>query len=530
MNEKKSKKSQNLKKNEQFNDSLCRVAKGTLLIFVGTIIGMGALFLARILIARNYSQEEYGIFSLSYVVLSIFSTISLMGLKGGVTRQVAHFNGKDQKPKTKGIILTSILSVLIISILLSVFLFYLSDVISNFIFKDEKLVIPLKIVSIAIPFLSLTYLFSSIFRGFERVKEKILFENLLLNILFIILLIPAFLIKINFTSILILFIMSIILNFLFFLTHIYKKKSLLFFERISKYKKNLHSKELLYFSLPLLIISILYMTMSWADSIMLGFFKDIETVGLYNSALPLARLLPIMHSSMGFIYLPIASGLIARNQSVKLQNLYVLISRWILLLTLPLFSILFFFPRYVLSFLFGSSYIGASSVLIILSIGFIFHVILGPNGSTLTAFGNVKIQMYSSVASMVSNIGLNIILIPPYGIQGAAVATAVSLVIPNLILSIELFRRNRLHPFSINYVKPVLFSIIFIIVFSYIFKLFTPTLFLIILYILILLVICLFSVFITKSFFIEDAELIRSIGRKFGINTNFITKFIKYKK
>ncbi len=87
---------------EIVNQSLQKIAKGTGIIFIGTIIGMLLGFVSRIIIVRYITQSEYGIFSLALVLMSIFALISSLGLQSGVTRQIAFFRGK--KANESGIV------------------------------------------------------------------------------------------------------------------------------------------------------------------------------------------------------------------------------------------------------------------------------------------------------------------------------------------------------------------------------------------------------------------------------------------
>jgi len=73
------------------------VAKGTGIIFVGTIIGMLLGFVGRVIIVRYITQTEYGIYTLALVIISIFVTISTLGLLEGSTRYIAYFRGKKKE-------------------------------------------------------------------------------------------------------------------------------------------------------------------------------------------------------------------------------------------------------------------------------------------------------------------------------------------------------------------------------------------------------------------------------------------------
>ncbi|MGB3459335.1 MAG: oligosaccharide flippase family protein [Halobacteriota archaeon] len=82
---------------ENVNQSLQKIAKGTGIIFTGTIIGMLLAFVSRVIIVRYTTQSEYGIYSLALVIISIFVTISTLGLQQGSTRYIAYFRGKNEE-------------------------------------------------------------------------------------------------------------------------------------------------------------------------------------------------------------------------------------------------------------------------------------------------------------------------------------------------------------------------------------------------------------------------------------------------
>ena len=79
---------------EIVTQSLQKIAKGTGIIFTGTIIGMLLAFICRIIIVRYATQTEYGIYSLALVLMSIFVTLPTLGLQEGSTRYIAYFRGQ----------------------------------------------------------------------------------------------------------------------------------------------------------------------------------------------------------------------------------------------------------------------------------------------------------------------------------------------------------------------------------------------------------------------------------------------------
>jgi len=93
---------------EIVNESLKKAAKGTAIAFVGVLIYMFLEFITRVIIARNTTQNDYGIFSIGFVLLNFFVIVACLGLHVGAPRYIAYFRGKGDSKKVKGIIFSSL--------------------------------------------------------------------------------------------------------------------------------------------------------------------------------------------------------------------------------------------------------------------------------------------------------------------------------------------------------------------------------------------------------------------------------------
>lgn len=93
---------------EIVDQSLQKIAKGTGIIFFGTIIGMLLGFIGRIILIRYMTQSEYGVFSLASVLVSVFVVISTLGLDIGSTRQIAFYRGKEATSKVREVVLSAL--------------------------------------------------------------------------------------------------------------------------------------------------------------------------------------------------------------------------------------------------------------------------------------------------------------------------------------------------------------------------------------------------------------------------------------
>ena len=177
---------------EIINQSMQKIAKGTGIVIICTIIGMLLCFIGRVILIGFTTHSKYGIYFLALFMISIFVTISSLGLQEGSTRYIAYFRGKKEEGKVRGIISSSIKIAIIASISLAVISFFASDFVSTSIFHTLELSTPLKIFSVAIPFTVLISVFIAIFRGFDRVDAKVYFSDILRPGLYLIFLISLF--------------------------------------------------------------------------------------------------------------------------------------------------------------------------------------------------------------------------------------------------------------------------------------------------------------------------------------------------
>jgi len=128
--------------------------------------------------------------------------------------------------------------------------------------------------------------------------------------------------------------------------------------------------------------------------------------------------------------------------------IYQLSTKWIYILTFPVFLTLLLIPERVIGLIFGSSYLEGSLALSILSVGFFARVAAGRNRGALTALGCTNCVLVSNVAGIVANVVLNLLLIPRYGVVGAAVASALSFGVLNVIASTLLQMRYDINPIT----------------------------------------------------------------------------------
>jgi O-antigen/teichoic acid export membrane protein len=511
---------------EIVNQSLQKIAKGTGIIFTGTIIGTLLGFIGTVIIVRYLTTEDYGLFSLALTVIGILAGLSTLGLGSGATRYIAYFKGKQDSKKIFGVIVSSIQITLTASVLCSIFLFLASDAISMAIVHNNDLSTILRILSITIPFSILSVTVLSIFRGFGVVEPKVYFSDVLQQILRIPFFIAVVFLGLALIGAVYAYLGVIVITCVALIMYAAKKLPA-FIQKEGHFEPM--RKELLYFSLPLFGEGILAIIITSTDKLMLGYFKTPETVGLYSVALSLANFIPIVLTSLAFIYLPIMSQLFSKNLFDEMKRTYAVLTKWVFSATLPIFLIMFLFPDAVLNILFSARYMQAAIALQLLALGFFTHTFLGPNSATLTVMGKTRLVLLNVIVRTIMNVFLNLLLIPPMGIAGAAIASAISLTTGNILASTELYLLSKTHPFTKNYLKPVVISIMLVtVIYTLVQNIFDVlSIWMLITFFILFLVVYGLSMLFTKSFDNEDIMILLAIEKRLGVDVTPIKKILR---
>ncbi len=431
--------------------SLDSIAKGTIFSSIGLFSAIFLSFLQRWAIIRVTTPEEYGLYSLSLAIIAIFLSIGSLGLHDGVARVVS-LHSSSRSDVSRGDVFSSLIFLSSVSgVICFLILIFGSPHISSFFGKDITWIV--QIVSISLPFSLLLDFLTSFFRGIEKAGVKVIFSDILRNLIFLSALMAIFMKKMPFNSIVIGYVISFVISSVSILFYTFYKVGSPQFRRTIPV-----AKEMILFSLPLLGGSLFQLITAWADTLLLGVFRSSEEIALYNAALPTSRLIQIFLGALLFIYLPVATSLFSRGLFSEMKKTYAIVSKWVLFLTIPLFMVLFSNTEILFRFLYGHKYLSAVLPFRIIAVGYLLHTALGPNGGALIAMGKTRIMMIATILTALTNLIANLILIPLMGIEGAAISMLITLIAASAIRGVALYVISGIHPLGWNYAKPLVLS------------------------------------------------------------------------
>lgn len=427
-------------------DLFRRLARGSGTAFAGEVLRLGISFVGAAVVARLIGPLDFGAVSLGSKLLIFLSIVSLVGLQTGVARYLPRFEGDARR---RGVIVSALQIVVPLSVGVAVVVILSAGLLSRRVFTDPSLAPVLVVFGAAIPFAAFTKLAVGTMRGHERVLPRVLMTDLTIPGVRLVVAAAAIFLGYGVAGVAFgyafAYVVAATIGGYVMLRYTSVASSVAY--------DRLHG-ELLGFSAPLTVSQIMSRVLVGADTFLIAFFLTTDRVGVYAVVYPLAGLLLVTLQSAGFVFEPIISELHSNSEFARMEQIYHFATKWTLLGSIPVFVLVGLFPETSIGLTYGPAYTSGAMALTILTVGFLFHTAVGPVTSILTSAGLTRHIMIVTSTTAVGNIVLNLVLIPRYGIIGAAVATTVSYIVMNLANMIELHRRLDIVPFSKTVLKP----------------------------------------------------------------------------
>ena len=188
--------------------------------------------------------------------------------------------------------------------------------------------------------------------------------------------------------------------------------------------------------------------------LLLGWFSTDDQVAAMQVAERGAMLVVLSLTVVNLVIGPHITQVHKTGDRVQLQNLSRYSARMALLVALPIAVPLIFFGAPILAFVFGEEYAEIATLpLAILAIGQVINVTFGSVGMLLTMSGFERDTLLGQVLALLVNAIAAVLMVPFLGAVGAALATAIGLIIWNAVLALLVFRRLSVVPSPFSFGK-----------------------------------------------------------------------------
>lgn len=400
------------------------------------ILGISGIVL-NIIIGRFYGAGTLGVFNQVFALYIFFSQLAVFGIHLSVLKHIAEFS--EDRAKCNSIITAAIIITVPIAGLTTIIGFLLSNWMGEVlqspdVAKGWLYVLP------GLLFFSLNKILMAVLNGFRHMKafasiqagRYVLIVGILVGC--VLMKLPSFALPVIFSGAEI-----ILLLFLFIYT-------LRFYSPVSVTKCSSWAWEHICFGAKGFLSGTVSQLNTRIDVLMLGYFLSDQIVGIYSMASMIVegfiQLTVVLRNNLN----PLLTKFIVQQRMTELRNVIRRGVRLSYLVMGGLGIVLIMAYPFLVSVLFHDGiFLEAWEVLIILMIGFVLYSGYLPFNMIMVQAGYPGLHTLFRTAIVISNIILNALMIPSYGINGAAYATAVSFVLSALYLKIIVKKTMNIH-------------------------------------------------------------------------------------
>ena len=406
-------------------------------------IGVILLFLFSLFLTNYYSAEQVGEYDFVRATIMILSGASLIGTNQSLIYYSGFLNSKNSLKSIKNIYfkMTRMTTGICIVFILG-YLIIPEGLINELFDKKNAHSLILKAV-VALFFYTITMLNIDALRALNQTIHSELYRNIFRYTPIFILSIVLFFTQ-NQEWLIEAFLAGFIL-----LSLITTIKVLILFKQLTLSNQTSYKfsyNQIFSRSYPMALSAIAYFIMQSVDIIILTIYEGFDSVAYYSIAVKLATVTALALMSVNIVIAPKIAEIYNTNDFNRLNKLIKDAARIIFIISLPVLLILFIFSGPALS-LFGEGYVFAKQALWFLLAGQFFSALCGPGAIYLNMTGKQKKLNNILISGLIVNVVLNLILIPIYGIEGAATATLISMVFWNGLIVAVIYRADRIKIF-----------------------------------------------------------------------------------
>lgn len=413
------------------------------------ILNIGLAYIVSLILTHLLGADGYGSYVYALALIGFLQIPSMLGINSLMTREIAIYQTQEKWGLAKGLVRWANTNILLLSLAIAVCFGLII-----WQFQDKFKVESVSVLLIALLLLPLS--------NFLKIKESQLqgvghivkgqLPDVIIRPIILIILFPSvyflFQKQFNPTWAISIYVVATGICLVIMSLIIARAIPQQITQSLPEYNKSFWLKE----AIPMLLISSMYLINNETDTLMLGVLTSSTSVGIYAIANRGASLMNFILSVFNVAIAPTIASLYAAGEKKKLQKLVKQSANMVFLSSLPIALVLIVFGQWFLG-MFGQEFIQGQAVLNILCIGKLINASTGAVALLLNMTGYQKYTFIGVAVSAILNIILNATFIPYWGAEGAAIATAISTVIWNILLVIFVQRKLNINMNPLNFIQ-----------------------------------------------------------------------------
>jgi len=213
-------------------------------------------------------------------------------------------------------------------------------------------------------------------------------------------------------------------------------------------------KDVVNFSFPVWLSGMMAKFQGNIQTIFIGSLSTIAGVGIFSVASQITSVSGEFSSAINTSSKPIIAELHERGDLSQMERIYQATNKWVITMQLPIFLMMILLPTTILS-IFGESFTGGATALIILAVADLLNTATGMGGVIIDMTGYTRLKLINSLARLALYIVFDLLLIPKWGLLGAAIAVLAGEGMINIARLVEVYVIFKMWPFDNSLFKPL---------------------------------------------------------------------------
>jgi O-antigen/teichoic acid export membrane protein len=432
--------------------AILATAKGGGFLAGGSVVEFASRFVISFLLARLIAADGYGLYNLAISAATIFAGISALGLDDAMVRYIAIQNRRGDPPGLWGTLQIGVGVSTVAGVVMGTVLYLAATPIAEGVFDEPRLTPLLHLLAFVVPFLTISNVLTGCARGFGRMDHAALGENVVQHVVRIVLLVVLTFTGLDVFTAVAVFAISDVASSGTLLVLLNRQFPL---RRSLRRNVRRDAREVFSFALPLWLSGLLNQFRKNIETVMLGALTAMADVGIYAVVTRINLASHVIYRAIIVSVKPVIAALSDERDHAGLTRVYTAATRWTLTLNIPFFLISVLYPEPIL-LIFGETFTAGATALIVLAAGELVVAGTGICGSLIDMTGHTRLKLGNTVLWIVLLLASNALLIPRWGLLGAATASLIATGTINIVRLVEVWIVERLTPYRDGFWKPVL--------------------------------------------------------------------------
>lgn len=385
-----------------------------------------AHLLLRMVLGKELGPKGLGTYTLVFTIYMFGMQFAAFGFGAALTNYIAeHKNNID---KTKEYISSGVIGSITSGTIMGILIYTFSEFISTNFFHIPKMVTLLKITAVCFPFIAIQKATTGTLNGFRKMNHFAMVNVLQNTFVFLISIFFVLFLKMGVTGAVIGFVVPTVVIGVFSLLFVRKS-----FFLPSRVVLSSVLREITWFGFYVVLGNSIWLINTQIDSLLVGRFMSETDVGYYATAVIIMQGITLLPSAIQAVTTPAMATYYGKREYSKIKELVKNTMLKTFAIEFIFLIFLTIFGKYIITTLFSKEFAPAYVPMLVLSIGYLVYAPWMSVGAIFACIGKVNLSFKLNGLCAILNTTLNLLLIPNFGLIGAASATTFSLIISFMI-------------------------------------------------------------------------------------------------